>query len=105
MCTIHGRAHTFARRLFCVCVCVSVRARALTISSLCSVLCLQLVDFIWPAMMDALGKEPDADVQSAHLDSIAEILELVSHVCELTSQVHTQWHVSACTLVYMPECG
>lgn len=37
----------------------------------------QLLDYFWPAMMDALGKEPDADVQGAMMDSITEIVELV----------------------------
>ncbi|KAF5839603.1 armadillo-type protein [Dunaliella salina] len=37
----------------------------------------QLVDYVWPAMMDALGKEPDADVQGTMMESICEIVELV----------------------------
>ncbi len=43
----------------------------------CLAAAVQLLDYMWPAMMDALGKEPDAEVQTAHLDSIAEIIELV----------------------------
>ncbi|GFH11050.1 importin N-terminal domain-containing protein [Haematococcus lacustris] len=37
----------------------------------------QLLDYIWPAMMEALGKEPETDIQATSMDSISEIVELV----------------------------
>jgi hypothetical protein len=37
----------------------------------------QLLDYVWPAMMDALGKEPETEIQSVTMDSISEIVELV----------------------------
>ena len=38
----------------------------------------QMVDRMWPAMVEALGKEPEAEVQAAALESLGEVVELVS---------------------------
>jgi hypothetical protein len=38
---------------------------------------VQLLDLMWGPMMEALAKEPDTDVQSAHLDAVIEIVDLV----------------------------
>jgi hypothetical protein len=57
---------------------------------------MQLVDYVWPAMMDALGKEPDADVQGTMMESICEIVELVGHggsIEEHRCHVHTHTHI------------
>jgi len=49
----------------------------------------QLLDYFWPAMMDALGKEPDTDVQGAMMDSITEIVELVEPALMTPEYVQT----------------
>lgn len=52
--------------------------------TLFSPICLtspQLLEYIWPAMMDALGKEPETEIQSVTMDSISEIVELVRAAC------------------------
>lgn len=55
----------------------------------------QLVDWFWPAMMDALGKEPEAEVQSAMMDTICEIVELV----------RAHWQAEVFLARYEPEAA
>jgi len=65
---------------------------------------VQLVDYVWPAMMDALGKEPDADVQGTMMESICEIVELVSRVQGSLSHVRGPMIVSICEIVGLVSC-
>jgi hypothetical protein len=37
----------------------------------------QLLDFIWPPLIEALGKEPDVDVLPATLDAVSSIVDMV----------------------------
>ena len=37
----------------------------------------QMLDYMWPALTEALGKEPDVEVQSAMLDAVSEIVDMV----------------------------
>ncbi len=47
-------------------------------------------------MMDALGKEPDADVQSTMMESICEIVELVGGGQGSHTHTHTHTHRAMC---------
>jgi hypothetical protein len=58
---------------------------------------LQFLDYVWGPLMEALSKEPDADVQSAHLDTIGEIVELVS---ERVRERSCAWVCCVCGCVY-----
>eukprot|EP00798_Chlamydomonas_sp_ICE-L_P025737 gene25737-11397_t len=46
----------------------------------------QMLEYVWPPLVEALGKEPDVDVQSTMLDSVSEIVDMVD-----ASMLQEEW--------------